>query len=153
MGRDLERIEEKINGFAPQLFAAHSLEEQELSWIVSQSGFHIDSIKSAPQSGPDAVELRFSTTSYKNKTYQIRGGRVLFDASRHWCVLEFDLNLQLDQPCRSTGRIEYEEVDGFPAPKHYVYDFMATVPDKGFYHRRKTCDIQYTRGKPDRSGV
>ena len=151
MGREGGVLHNKIMVFGSPLFVSYLLDEQDLSWIVSRPGFRIDSLKLATQSERQTVELRFTTTSYQKKDYQIRGGRILFDAARHWCVLEYDIDLLLDGPATSSGRVEYEDVDGFPAPKHFIYDFKANSPDKGLFHRRKTCDYQYKHSKVDGS--
>lgn len=148
MEKDSERIRSKIEGFGSIFFVGHSLDGQDLAWTASQRGFKVNSLTPVMKDGRDLAWLDFSSITFKRQDYQIRGGRILLDPNRRWSILEFDLQLMLDIPCTLTGRVEYgEDIEGFPIPRHYVYDFKAKHPQTGVpLHRRRTCDYQMTRG-------
>jgi hypothetical protein len=140
-------VRTKIEVFGSPLFVSHSVDGQDLGWTASQPGFKVNSVSPSTRDGRKLVMLDFSSSVSKREDYQIRRGRVLLDPARHWAVLDYELQVQLDAPATSAGRIEYaDDVAGMPIPRSYVQDFKATIPGEGLYHRRRTCELHLTRG-------
>ncbi len=156
-GSGPSRIRSKIDAFAEQLFVAYTIEEESLARMVTartlggQYAFRVESIRPVAGEDGESVEVRFTNSVHPRKHFQIRGGRLRLDPARSWCLLDYDLDLFLDRASNSSGRAEYAEVAGFPAPIKFTYDFKATTPAGVLYHRRKTSTIEYSQGSSDAS--
>ena len=139
LGQDRARVLGDIQKFGEPIFVSHQVDGQDLAWTVAQPGFRINALTEVVEGARKLAKLDFSSSDYRRKDYQIKGGTVLLDPARSWSVVGFDLRLQLDVPASATGTVEYgADIAGCPVPLGYRMDFKARDAI-GPLHRRITA--------------
>ena len=145
--RDKKYMETLIETYAKPLFVSHSIDGQDLAWTAAQPGFRVNKLTPVKENGLDLVVLDFNSSAYQRKDYQIRSGRVWLEPAKRWAVHRFDLELFLDAPATSSGKVEYDgQVEGYSVPKSYVFDYKAKETDQGLFHKRRSTSFELSKG-------
>ncbi len=138
----------KVEEMAYPFFSPISVEAQDLGLAAARPGFRVEGIESFRDGDRQLVRLDFTAKESPRSNYLIRGGRLVLDPGRRWCVVSYDVQLLLHRPATASGRVEYgEDLDGFPIPRRYVTDVKFTEPSAGLFHKQIRCEIQVGRGR------